>query len=95
MGSQPQTRERQEAGHLPLHRVLVVLWRYKRAKDCGGYTTVDLSANYKFENGLSLIARVNNIFDKKYEDYVGYWSQTRQYSPAIGRNYSVGFNYKF
>lgn len=67
----------------------------KREKNCGGYTTLDLSANYQFDNGLSLTARLNNAFDKKYEDYVGYWDDTRQYSPAIGRNYSIGFNYKF
>ncbi|MCI6033366.1 TonB-dependent receptor [Fusobacterium varium] len=67
-----------------------------RPKDCGDYSTVDVSANYKFENGVALTARINNLFDKHYEDYVGYYrNNTRQYSPAAGRNYSVGINYTF
>lgn len=66
-----------------------------RPKNMGGYTTADIAANYKFENGISLVARINNLFDEKYEDYVGYWSNTRQYNPAAGRNYSVGINYTF
>ena len=66
-----------------------------RPKDCGNYSTVDIAANYKFDNGISLVARINNLFDEKYEDYVGYWSNTRQYNPAAGRNYSVGINYTF
>lgn len=67
-----------------------------RAKDCGGYTTVDVSANYKFDNGLSVVARVNNLFDAHYADYVGqYYGTERQIDPAIGRNFSVGFDYKF
>ncbi|AYZ74573.1 TonB-dependent receptor [Fusobacterium necrophorum] len=66
-----------------------------RAKDKGNYTTVSVSANYKFENGLALTARVNNLFNRKYEDYVGYWDNSRQYSPAVGRNYSIGIDYIF
>lgn len=66
-----------------------------RAKDKGNYTTVSVSANYKFENGLALTARVNNLFNRKYEDYVGYWDNSRQYSPAAGRNYSIGIDYIF
>lgn len=66
-----------------------------RPKNMGGYTTADIAANYKFENGISLVARINNLFDEKYEDYVGYWRKTRQYAPAAGRNYSVGINYTF
>ena len=66
-----------------------------RPKDRGNYTTVSLSANYKFENGFAINARVNNLFAKKYEDYVGYWDDTRQYSPAAGRYFSVGASYTF
>ena len=66
-----------------------------RPKDRGNYATVSLSANYKFENGFALNARINNLFDKKYEDYVGYWDGTRQYSPAAGRYYSIGASYTF
>lgn len=35
-----------------------------RPKDRGNYATVSLSANYKFENGFAINARVNNLFDK-------------------------------
>ena len=66
-----------------------------RPKDKGNYATVSVSANYKFENGFALNARVNNLFDRKYEDYVGYWDGTRQYSPATGRYYSIGVSYTF
>lgn len=35
------------------------------------------------------MARINNLFDEKYEEYVGYWNNISQYTPATGRNYSV------
>lgn len=44
-----------------------------RFKDCGNYVIVSFFVNYKFENGFVINVRVNNLFDKKYEDYVGYW----------------------
>lgn len=66
-----------------------------RPKDKGNYATVSVAANYKFENGFGVTARINNVFDKKYEDYVGYWSGSRQYSTAAERNYSIGVNYSF
>ncbi|MBS9776390.1 MAG: TonB-dependent receptor [Fusobacterium sp.] len=67
----------------------------ERGETCKGYSVFNLSANYKFENGLSLNAKVENILDEKYNEYEGYWSKSRQWYPAIGRNFSVGFNYKF
>lgn len=65
-----------------------------RGKNCGGYATVDLSTNYRIGD-LTLTGRINNIFDEKYEDYVGYWDNTRQYSPASGRTFTLGATYKF
>jgi len=41
------------------------------------------------------VARINNLFDEKYEEYVGYWNNISQYTPATGRNYSVEINYTF
>ena len=67
----------------------------ERPKDRGNYITVDTSINYDFGNGFAVNARVNNLFNKKYEDYVGYWDDTRQYAPAVGRNYSIGVSYTF
>ncbi len=65
-----------------------------RKKDCGNYITVDFSAVYKIGD-ITLTGRINNLFDEEYEDYVGYWDGTRQYSPAQGRSYTLGITYKF
>ncbi|WYA71858.1 TonB-dependent receptor [Fusobacterium varium] len=54
-----------------------------------------LNAKYQLENCISLVARINNLFDEKYEEYVGYWNNISQYTPATGRNYSVEINYTF
>lgn len=75
----------------------------KRGETVKGYYIFNLSACYKFENGIELTARIENIFDKKYDEYVGYWMETnaqekvkkRQYYPAIGRNYTLGIKYNF
>ena len=71
-----------------------------------GYTTVDLSARYAFDNGLTLMAGVNNIFNEKYylsEDKNSEkripgtmpprYKVTGSYIPAAERNYYVGFKY--
>lgn len=51
-----------------------------------------------------LTARIENIFDKKYDEYAGYWDDDyysskyvfrRQYYPAIGRVFTVGATYTF
>ena len=36
-------------------------------QELGGYTTVNLRADYRLEKDLSLFARVGNLFDKEYE----------------------------
>ena len=67
------------------------------------YITVDLSTSYQFENGLTLTARVDNLFDKKYDRYVGAWGDfsgdstyvVQQHLPAPGRTFTVGALYKF
>ncbi len=47
----------------------------------GGFTTVDISAGYKFNQLLSLGAGVSNLFNTDQREFVG--------SPSIGRLYSV------
>lgn len=47
----------------------------------GGFTTVDISAGYKFNQMLSLGAGVSNLFNTEQREFVG--------SPSIGRLYSV------
>ena len=74
-----------------------------RGKSVDGYDIFNMSLYYSFDNGIRLTARVENIFDKKYDEYAGYWDDyyegaphfRRQYYPAIGRNYTLGIDYKF
>lgn len=72
-----------------------------RKGDTGEYFTVDIFSQYKFKNGISVNFRINNLFDEKYNEYAGYWEDSkydelqRHYYPAIGRTYSVGLKYIF
>ena len=47
----------------------------------GGFTTIDLSAGYRFSEMLGINAGVSNLFDVDQREFVG--------SPLIGRLYSV------
>jgi vitamin B12 transporter len=38
----------------------------------GGYATTNLAANYVLSRNLSLFGRINNLFDRRYEDPVGF-----------------------
>ncbi|MEJ8804405.1 TonB-dependent receptor [Pontibacter sp. H249] len=53
----------------------------------GGFTSVDLSAGYKFTNWLTLGGSVTNLFDTPQREYVG--------SPEIGRLYNVELRFDF
>ncbi len=52
-----------------------------------GYARFDLAANYDLGRGLSVYGRVANLFDKHYQDALGY--------PALGRDFRLGMNYRF
>jgi outer membrane receptor protein involved in Fe transport len=52
-----------------------------------GYARFDLATRYEFARGISLYARSTNLFDKKYQDVVGF--------PALGRDVRVGMSYRF
>ncbi|MEQ1354247.1 MAG: TonB-dependent receptor, partial [Candidatus Acidiferrum sp.] len=52
-----------------------------------GYARFDAAAHYDFGRGMSLFARAQNIFDKQYQDALGY--------PALGRDARVGVRYTF
>jgi len=52
-----------------------------------GYARFDLSTNYYFGRGVSGYVRAQNLFDKQYQDALGY--------PALGRELRVGMNYRF
>ncbi|QNM14588.1 MULTISPECIES: TonB-dependent receptor [Fusobacterium] len=72
-----------------------------------GFTTVDMSARYTFNNGLMIIAGINNIFNEKYylsenkhaekkvpNTMPPKYEITGSYMPAPERNYYVGFRYE-
>jgi vitamin B12 transporter len=44
-----------------------------------GYAKVDLAASYNFGRGVSAFGRVENLFDKKYQESLGYAAYRRAY----------------
>lgn len=52
-----------------------------------GYARFDAATHYDFGHGVSLFARAQNLFDKQYQDVLGY--------PALGRDARVGVRYTF
>jgi vitamin B12 transporter len=52
-----------------------------------GYVRVDLAANYNVTRSIAFTARTTNLFDKQYQDALGY--------PALGRDYCFGLRYQF
>lgn len=52
-----------------------------------GYARFDLATSYNFGRGMSSYIRVQNLFDKQYQDALGF--------PALGREVRVGMNYRF
>lgn len=59
------------------------------------YILSGVSLNYNFGNGLIINGGVNNLFNEKYYEYVGYGSKGNSYYPAAERNYYAGFKYSF
>ena len=52
-----------------------------------GYARFDLATTYQFARGVSMYLRAANLFDKSYQDALGY--------PALGREVRVGMAYRF
>jgi vitamin B12 transporter len=52
-----------------------------------GYARFDIATHYDIGHGVSLYARAANLFDKQYQDALGY--------PALGRDVRVGVRYTF
>lgn len=52
-----------------------------------GYTRLDIATRYEVGRGVSFYARVCNLFDKSYQDALGF--------PALGRDVRIGVNYRF
>jgi outer membrane cobalamin receptor len=49
------------------------------------YVRWDLATNYDFGHGVAGLARVENLFNRRYQDAIGY--------PALGLNYRLGVKY--
>jgi vitamin B12 transporter len=52
-----------------------------------GYARFDVAGHYELGDGVLLYARAQNLFDKQYQDALGY--------PALGRDARVGVRYTF
>ena len=52
-----------------------------------GSARFDLSASYRMGRGLSVYGRASNLFNKRYQDALGF--------PALGRDIRAGMNYRF
>ncbi len=52
-----------------------------------GYARFDLSGSYPVGHGVTFYARATNLFDKQYQDALGY--------PALGRDMRAGVRYTF
>src|SRR6266481_4927974 len=52
-----------------------------------GYARFDMAASYNVTRGLFVTARAINLFDKQYQDALGF--------PALGRYYMFGLRYAF
>lgn len=59
------------------------------------YITIDLTANYTFNNGLKLFAGINNLLDRQNFDQEALSDGIQVYDPTVGRSYYVGFDYRF
>jgi len=52
-----------------------------------GYARLDISSGYNLGRSVTVYARATNLFDKQYQDVLGY--------PALGRDVRVGLRYQF
>ena len=52
-----------------------------------GYARFDIATHYDVGYGVSFYARAANLFDKQYQDALGY--------PALGRDVRAGVRYTF
>ncbi|NME36064.1 MULTISPECIES: TonB-dependent receptor [Fusobacterium] len=57
------------------------------------YIVTNVRFNYNADNGLSLFAGINNIFNEDYYESISYSGGEYLYDPAPERNYYIGFSY--
>ena len=49
-----------------------------------GYTLVNLAGSYDLGNGVNAYARINNLFDRRYQDPLGFSAQVLGSLPVAG-----------
>jgi iron complex outermembrane recepter protein len=64
------------------------------AKRLDWYYTVDTRLSYAYK-GLKAFAGINNLFNRKYEEFGSFVGGTRYFSPSPERNYMAGVSYSF
>ena len=52
-----------------------------------GYARIDLATSYRLRQGITAYVRASNLFDKAYQDALGY--------PGLGREVRAGMKYRF
>ncbi len=52
-----------------------------------GYARLDLAASYDLRRGVTAFGRVTNLFDRQYQDTLGF--------PALGRDFRLGMEFTF
>ena len=60
---------------------------YNTFVEADDYTIVGLFSSYQVTEGLQVFSRIDNVFDKEYEEVDGY--------PALGMNANAGIRYTF
>ena len=74
---------------------------YNKVSKADSYMVTNLSAKYNFNNGVSISAGVDNLFNEQYCDYIMLVLQKMlltkniKYSSSPERNYYIGMEYKF
>lgn len=73
---------------------------YNRLSKADSYIVTNLSTQYNFNNGISISAGINNLFNEIYSDYIRYSGIKENvivinYSPSPERTYYVSAEYKF
>ena len=68
---------------------------YNKQDKTKDYMVTNISMNYNFENGISLKAGIDNLFNEIYCEYITYAGKKINYSPSPERTYYGSIEYKF
>jgi len=60
----------------------------------GGYQTTDLTVYHNFVRKWTISLDIKNLFDEKYAEFVGYWSDSNQYMSSNPRAFYLSLRYE-